>query len=84
MLAGLAIDYSLFLARAGTGPDAAADDTQGAVLNCAVSTLLTFGLLALSGTPVLRGIGLTVSIGVLSAFLLACALAPRPDAAPRA
>ena len=78
LLGGLAIDYSLFLARAAADPGAAADDTQGAVLNCAVSTLLTFGLLAFCGTPVLHGIGLTVSVGVASAFLLACALAPRP------
>ncbi|SDB63863.1 MMPL family transporter [Belnapia rosea] len=71
LLAGLAIDYSLFLAGD------AADDTMGAILNCATSTLLTFGLLAFCGTPVLHGIGLTVSIGVASAFLLACALAPK-------
>lgn len=83
LLAGLAIDYSLFLARSGSEPDpAAADATLGAVLNCAVSTLLTFGLLAFCGTPVLHGIGLTVSAGVASAFLLACALSPRP-APPR-
>jgi predicted exporter len=72
LLAGLAIDYSLFLAGDAT------DDTVGAILNCAVSTLLTFGLLAFCGTPVLHGIGLTVSIGVASAFLLACLMAPRP------
>ncbi|MBL6077895.1 MMPL family transporter [Belnapia sp. T18] len=71
LLAGLAIDYSLFLAGDAT------DDTMGAILNCAVSTLLTFGLLAFCGTPVLHGIGLTVSLGVASAFLLACAMAPR-------
>jgi predicted exporter len=77
LLAGLAIDYSLFFARTGTDPDAAEDDTLGAVLNCTVSTLLTFGLLAFSATPVLHGIGLTVSVGVASAFLLANAMAPR-------
>lgn len=77
LLAGLAIDYSLFFARTGPDPDAAEDDTLGAVLNCTVSTLLTFGLLAFSATPVLHGIGLTVSVGVASAFLLANAMAPR-------
>ncbi|MBL6457040.1 MMPL family transporter [Belnapia sp. T6] len=71
LLAGLAIDYSLFLATPGD------DDSLEAVLNCAVATLLTFGLLAFCGTPVLHGIGLTVSVGVASAFLLACALSPR-------
>lgn len=84
LLAGLAIDYSLFLAirdadrgprqhepANGPYPD---DDGPGAVLTCAMSTLLTFGLLALCGTPVLHGIGLTVAVGVAAAFLLACAL----------
>lgn len=69
LLAGLAIDYALFLA--------AEDESAGAVLNCAVSTLLTFGLLSLCATPVLHGIGLTVAAGVAAAFLLALALAPR-------
>ncbi|WP_165982592.1 MMPL family transporter [Dankookia rubra] len=76
LLAGLAIDYSLFLARA-PDPFSDAEVALGAVLNCAACTLLTFGLLSLCGTPVLRGIGLTVSCGVASAFLLACMLAPR-------
>ncbi|MDB5378582.1 MAG: hypothetical protein JWR00_3028, partial [Rubritepida sp.] len=86
LLSGLAIDYSLFLAirdadRAprqhepanGSGPNPD-DDRPGAVLTCAISTLLTFGLLALCETPVLHGIGLTVAVGVAAAFLLACAL----------
>ena len=80
LLAGLAIDYALFVARSDNDPNARSDDTMGAVLNCAVSTLLTFGLLALCSTPVLRGIGLTVSIGVISAFLLACAMSRRSAA----
>ncbi|MGK7868393.1 MMPL family transporter [Falsiroseomonas sp. E2-1-a20] len=69
LLAGLAIDYALFVASE--------DESAGAVLNCAVSTLLTFGLLSLCATPVLHGIGLTVAAGVAAAFLLALALAPR-------
>ena len=47
-------------------------------MTCALATLLTFGLLALCDTPVLRGIGLTVSFGVVAAFGLACAAAERP------
>jgi predicted exporter len=71
LLAGLAIDYALFLAT----PPSPGDDAAGAVLNCAVSTLLTFGLLSLCATPVLHGIGLTVAAGVAAAFVLALALA---------
>ena len=94
LLAGLAIDYSLFLGirdgdraprqhepEKGRGPNPD-DDRSGAVLTCAMSTLLTFGLLALCDTPVLHGIGLTVAVGVAAAFLLACALAPRKGAEP--
>ncbi|MCO6418004.1 MMPL family transporter [Siccirubricoccus sp. KC 17139] len=86
LLAGLAIDYALFLAAGRATPgearedateDATQDTTLGAVLTCAVSTLLTFGMLSLSETPVLHGIGLTVTIGVAAAFLLACAFSPR-------
>ena len=77
LLAGLAMDYSLFLAHAATADDGVLGDTFGAVLTCAVSTLLTFGLLAFCTTPVLHGIGLTVSLGVAGAFLFACAMTPR-------
>jgi predicted exporter len=37
---------------------------------CAISTLLSFGLLALCQTPVLSAIGMTVFIGMAVAFLL--------------
>ncbi|WP_149538290.1 MMPL family transporter [Siccirubricoccus phaeus] len=78
LLGGLAIDYALFLARSA-GQRRGGEDALGAVLTCAVATLLTFGLLAFCQTPVLHGIGLTVAVGVAAAFLLACALLPRPE-----
>ncbi len=81
LLAAVSIDYSLFLRSSPESPDETGQ-SMGAVLNCAVCTLLTFGLLAFCGTPVLHGIGLTIAIGVAAAFLLACATVPRP--APRA
>ncbi|UFN48250.1 MMPL family transporter [Roseomonas sp. OT10] len=74
LLAGVGMDYALFLNQ--PAPGEAADRNRAAVLTCAVTTLLTFGLLAFCGTPVLRGIGLTVAIGVTAAFLLALYLAP--------
>jgi len=86
--AGVGMDYALFL---GTNASASlpaaeaaaeADRTLGSVFNCTATTLLTFGLLAFCETSVLRGIGLTVSIGVAAAFLLAIALAPRPRSLP--
>lgn len=74
LLAGVAIDYALFLGRSPGADPEEAGRALGAVLNCAVCTLLTFGLLALCRTPVLHGIGLTVTVGVAAAFLLSCAL----------
>ncbi|WP_426955911.1 MMPL family transporter [Muricoccus radiodurans] len=78
LMAGVGMDYALFLGRPEQGEEA--DRTRAAVLTCAVATLLTFGLLALCETPVLRGIGLTVSLGVAAAFGLALALSSRSRA----
>ena len=79
LLAGVGIDYSLFLGRsAGVADPGDASRSLGAVLTCAVCTLLTFGLLAFCRTPILHGIGLTVSVGVAAAFLLSCALVAPP------
>jgi predicted exporter len=76
LLAGVSLDYALFMARSDEAdPDEAGRALRG-VLNCTITTLLTFGLLALCRTPVLHAIGLTVTLGVASAFLLACILAP--------
>ena len=76
LLAAVGIDYSLFLrSSAGVAPNTAGA-AMGAVLTCAVCTLLTFGLLALCGTPVLAGIGFTVATGVAAAFLLSAASVP--------
>ena len=53
------------------------------VLLASFATLLSYGLLAFSHTPALRGFGLTLGAGVLAATLLApLALAPggRPPA----
>ncbi|HWX46595.1 MAG TPA: MMPL family transporter [Roseomonas sp.] len=83
---GVGMDYALFLGSAvpAAPGDAAAEAERslGSVLNCTVTTLLTFGLLAFCSTPVLRGIGLTVALGVAAAFTLALALAPRPRTHP--
>lgn len=77
LLAGVGMDYALFISRTDRGDAGDAARALGAVITCMVTTLLTFGLLALCRTPVLHATGLTVCIGVASAFLLACALAPR-------
>jgi predicted exporter len=72
------IDYGVFLVecveQGGVGP------TSMAVLGSFATTLFSFGLLALSGTPALRAIGLTTAIGVTASMLLspiALVLIPR-------
>lgn len=73
LAAGLGLDYALFFEHA-------ADDraeqrrTLHAVLVCSASTLMVFALLAASSLPVLRAIGLTVSLGVIANFILALLL----------
>lgn len=74
LVLGLGIDYSLFFSR----PEAeltARQRTLHAVLVCSSSTLIVFGMLALSTLPVLSAIGKTVAIGVLASFIMALILA---------
>jgi predicted exporter len=73
LAAGIGLDYALFFERAQRESE---DRTRTlhAILVCALSTLMVFALLATSSLPVLRAIGLTVSIGVVSNFLLALLL----------
>jgi predicted exporter len=67
ILLGLGVDYGIFLleqpGRSETRPFLS-------VTLAAVSTLLSFGLLALSGTPALHAFGLTLLLGVFLAWLL--------------
>lgn len=80
LAAGLGLDYALFFEHSSAA-DHDQDRTLHALLICALSTLLVFALLALSRAPVLQAIGVTVSIGVISNFLLALALSrTRPSA----
>lgn len=73
LAAGLGLDYALFFEHA-------ADDraeqrrTLHAVLVCSLSTLMVFALLALSDVPVLRAIGVTVTLGVIFNFVFALLL----------
>jgi predicted exporter len=76
LAAGLGLDYALFFERAGHD-GAEQRRTLHAVLVCAASTVIVFGLLASSGIPVLRAIGLTVTVGVLLQFTLALLIACR-------
>jgi predicted exporter len=68
LLLGVGVDYGIFLQEdSGHGEDA----PWLAVGLSAASTILSFGLLALSGTPALRAFGLTMLAGTALVWLIA-------------
>lgn len=80
LAAGLGLDYALFFEHAESDP-IAQRRTLHALLVCAASTLMVFALLASATIPVLRAIGLTVSLGVISNFVLAALFTRRATGA---
>ena len=75
-------NYALFFdmlhhgAPAGQGAD---PDTLASLLLANLTTVLSFGLIALSDIPALSSIGRVVALGSLLALLLSAAFAPRPQ-----
>ncbi len=80
LVIGIGMDYSLFFQRHQDAGEERAQ-TLRALLICAMTTILVFGILAFAVTPVLHAIGLTVSLGTLLSFLYAVYSAPRVAAA---
>jgi predicted exporter/predicted hotdog family 3-hydroxylacyl-ACP dehydratase len=73
LAAGLGLDYALFFEHAAADR-AEQRRTLHAVLVCSLSTLMVFALLMISDVPVLRAIGVTVTLGVVFNFVLALLL----------
>jgi predicted exporter len=69
-VAGVGLDYALFFARRQLDDEERAR-TLRTLATCNAMTVLTFGLLALCRTPLLRQIGVTVVIGALTALVFA-------------
>ncbi|MCK5717730.1 MAG: hypothetical protein KAH77_09595 [Thiomargarita sp.] len=65
LVLGIGIDYSLFFAEMPQ------HSTMLAIMLSALTTILSFGLLALSQTPVIHSFGLMVLVGMSMAFLCA-------------
>lgn len=72
LVLGMGVDYAIFL-REGRRTQIT---VLLAILLSALTTLLSFGLLALSATPFIRAIGLTLAPGIALIFLLAVWLGP--------
>lgn len=66
LVLGIGVDYALFFRE--TGADS--PTTLLAIALSSVTTLLAFGLLAFSATTAIHAFGLTVLIGIFTAFLL--------------
>ena len=63
LVVGLSLDYSIFFNRMFDQSSSGLRTLKALVL-CATTTIVVFGILAYSSVPILHGIGLTVSIGV--------------------
>jgi predicted exporter len=74
LVAGIGTNYALFLARDDPAEDARATTARSLAV-VAGTTLCAFGTLATSQTPVLRTIGLTVTLGVVLSLALSVLLA---------
>ena len=68
LILSIGVDYTVFCAETTTARRAV---TLLAVLLAALAALLSFGLLALSHVGAVHGFGLTMALGIATAFLLA-------------
>ncbi len=73
LVLGIGIDYTIFFAEGRTEQQG----TMLAVLLSACTTILSFGILALSTTPMLRTFGLTLFLGMVFAMLLSPLARPK-------
>jgi predicted exporter len=81
-VAGVGLDYALFFARRQLDEEERAR-TLRTLATCNAMAVLTFGLLALCRTPLLRQIGVTVVIGALAAICFGFLFAgPKPGGRP--
>ncbi len=70
LVAGMSIDYALFLHEAG----AEADRSTLAIVVSGLTTIAAFGMLGLSATPALAAMGQIVGLGVATSLLLSLLL----------
>ncbi|MEI6897981.1 MAG: MMPL family transporter [Psychromonas sp.] len=69
LVLGIGIDYTLFFAEQKHATRS--ENTLLAITLSAITTVLSFGLLALSETQAIQGFGVTVLTGIIVAWLLA-------------
>jgi predicted exporter len=77
LVLGIGLNYALFFERPPED-EAERERTRLALALCGASTVVTFGILATSATPVLRAIGASVAIGATWSLLLAATGSRKP------
>lgn len=70
LVLGIGIDYAIFLREGRASPQS----SLIAVLVCAATALLSFGMLAFSSTPFIHSFGLTMLLGIMLAVVAALLL----------
>ncbi len=70
LVLSMGVDYGVFLAESRDDPGGFAATLLSVLIAC-LSTVLAFGLLAMSASPALRALGITVGLGVLLSLVLA-------------
>jgi predicted exporter len=71
MVMGMGVDYGIFIVDSARDDAGEVGATLVSCLLCCLTTILSFGTLALSSQPPLRAIGLTTGAGVAVSLLLA-------------
>jgi len=70
LVLSMGVDYGVFMVESRRHDEGPAPTVTSLLLAC-ISTVLSFGLLAMSANPALRALGLVTGIGVLLSLLLA-------------
>jgi predicted exporter len=70
MVAGMGVDYGVFLVDSAEHPEAFGATMLSLLMSC-LTTVFVFGTLAFSSQPALQAIGVTTGIGILLSYLLA-------------
>ena len=78
LVVGVGSNYALFFERPEADATAQAR-TAGTLALCSATTIVAFGLLAFSATPVLHAIGLTVAIGAFASLAFSAVIAREID-----
>jgi predicted exporter len=87
LVLSMGVDYGVFMVESGRSGEGGS--TLVGMLTACLSTVVSFGALAMSANPALRSMGLTAAIGVALALALAPAAwlllgrRPEPDGTQR-